>query len=356
MRNRIRLKILEKRMEAPDVASLVLQPTDNYFSYKPGQFLTLLLQFQGREIRRSYSLSSSPGVDPYPTITVKRKPNGQASSYLVENARPGDEITALPPAGQFVLPVPQNHPHYLFMVAGGSGITPVFSIIKYALACTPRFQAVLVYANRDEKTLIFREELSHWLHLYPERFRAVLLLSNPGGDLSAIAEASRAQVVSGRLGNALLEELLQKNLPADASAVDFYLCGPPGLMLKSENALRFLGHPESRIHKEVFTVTPPFRPPAAHFPAGKAVLAVNGSESSFPVRAGQSVLEAAEEAGLDLPYSCRSGICTTCTARCLEGEVVMYLPEGPVSSQSTQGVIQTCVGYPATRKVRITLS
>ena len=195
MKNRIRLQILEKRAEAPDTVSLVLQPANGFFSYKAGQFLTLLLAFDGREIRRSYSFSSSPGVDPFPVITIKRKPNGQASTYLVEQARPGDILTALPPAGKFILPASWQEGHHLLMVAGGSGITPIFSIIKYALACTPRIKVTLIYANRNEHSLIFGKELSQWLLLYPERFNAILLLSNPRAKASEIAETSRARIL-----------------------------------------------------------------------------------------------------------------------------------------------------------------
>ncbi|MCB0616739.1 MAG: iron-sulfur cluster-binding domain-containing protein, partial [Phaeodactylibacter sp.] len=313
----------------------------------------VLLKINGREIRRSYSFSSSPGVDHYPIITVKRKPNGTASSFLVEGVRSGEVLTALPPAGQFVLPAFRQRPHYLFMMAGGSGITPVFSIIKYALACTPNFQVILLYANRDEQGLIFRKDLDKWLQLYPERFKAVLLLSSPKGQLSEIAETSHAEVLPMRLGNALLEELIQKNIPKDDSTVDFFLCGPPGLLLKSEMAIRFLGYPDEQIHKEVFTITPPIRPPAEQFPDGTVALARNGDEAAFPLKAGQTILEAAEQAGIELPYSCRSGICTSCMARCQKGEVIMYLPEGPLSSKATDGVVQTCVGYPLTKRVTI---
>ena len=354
MKNRLHLQILEKRAEATDAVSLVLKPIDGFFSYKPGQFLTLILTFNGKEVRRSYSFSSSPGVDHYPIITVKRKPNGLVSSFLVGRAGAGDILAALPPAGQFTLPAFPQRPHYLFMVAGGSGITPVFSIIKYALACTPHFHLILAYANRDEKNLIFGKELNKWLQLYPERFRALLLLSTPKSPVSEIAGAIQAQVLPKRMGNALLEELIQKNVPADGSPVDFYLCGPPGLLLKSEMAIRFLGYPGRQIHKEIFAITPPLRPPAEQFPDATVTLARNGEEVVFNIKAGQTILEAAGQAGLDLPYSCRSGICTSCTARCQEGEIIMYGQEGPLSSKVTDGVVQTCVGYPLTRQVAIT--
>lgn len=355
MKDRIHLQILEKRMETADTASLVLRPMNGFFSYKAGQFLTLVLSLNGREVRRSYSFSSSPGVDPYPVITVKRKPNGMASSYLVERARPGEMVAALPPAGQFILPSVWQNPHHLFMVAGGSGITPVFSIIKYALACTNRFRITLIYANRDERSLIFGKELPHWLQLYPERFKAILLLSNPGGHPSEITETSRSQILPTRLGNALLEELIRKHVPPEGPPPDFYLCGPSGLLLKSEMTLRFMGYPEERIHKEVFVITPPYRPASEQLPDGTVQLSKNGETKNFPIIAGQTILEAAEQAGMELPYSCRSGICTSCAARCLEGEVEMYLPEGPLSSTATGGVVQTCVGYPTGKFTKIAL-
>lgn len=355
MKNRIYLQILEKRVESADTASLVLQPLNGFFSYKPGQFLTLLLSLEGQEIRRSYSFSSSPGVDPYPIITVKRQPNGIASSYLVEKAEPGEVLTALPPAGQFVLPVSWRQPHHLFMIAGGSGISPIFSLLKYTLACTTRFRVMLVYASRDEQNLIFKEELKKWLDLYPSRFKAIFLLSTPKGGLEELNGSAQLKAIHGRLGNSLLEEIVKDNKPPDESVTDFFLCGPPGLLLKSEMTLRFMGYPKENVHKEVFTITPPFRPPAERLPDGAVALSRNGSVESFPIRAGQTILEAAEQAEIELPFSCRSGICTTCTAICQEGEVEMYLPDGPLSSSSTKGVIQTCVGYPVTTFTKITV-
>ncbi len=355
MKDRIHLRILEKRVETADTVSLVLRPVNGFFSYKAGQFLTLVLSLNGREIRRSYSFSSSPGVDAYPVITIKRKPNGLASSYLVDKARAGEMLAALPPAGQFILPSAWQNPHHLFMIAGGSGITPVFSIIKYALACTNRFRITLIYANRDERSLIFGKELAQWLQLYPGRLKAILLLSNPGGHPSEISETSGSQILPTRLGNALLEELIRKHLPREGPPPDFYLCGPSGLMLKSEMTLRFMEYPEERIHKEVFVITAPFRPASENFPDGKIQLSKNGETNAFPIRAGQTILEAAEQAGVELPYSCRSGICTSCAARCLEGEVKMYLPEGPLSSTATGGVVQTCVGYPTGNFTKIAL-
>lgn len=355
MKNRIHLQIIEKRIEAADTVSLVLRPVNGFFAYKAGQFLTLILTINGGEIRRSYSFSSGPGVDPYPAITIKRKPNGLASSFLVEKTRPGEILTALPPAGQFILPASWQKPHPLFMIAGGSGITPIFSLIKYALACTTRFEVILIYANRDEQNLIFGEVLREWLQLYPDRFKAIFLLSNPRGAQIETSGTGQTEILPGRLGNALLENLIRKNLPANSPPADFFLCGPPGLLLKSEMTLRYMGYPEERLHKEVFVITPPYRPPAENLPDGAVELSRNGESSSFPIRAGQTILEAAEQAGLELPYSCRSGICTSCTARCLEGKVTMYLPEGPLSSTATGGVVQTCVGYPVTEYTKISL-
>ena len=354
MNSRIHFRVLEKRRETSDTVSLVLQGIEGPVDYKAGQFLTLLLEIDGREIRRSYSFSSCPGIDPYPVITVKRKPNGVASTYLVEKIQPGQVLAAYPPAGQFLLPSWPNGPHQLVMIAGGSGITPVFSLIKSALAHTTAFKVLLIYASRNEQNLIFGRELLQWLSGYPTRFKTLFLLSTPQEEPVHREQGGHVEIRPGRLGNALLEELILENVPAGQPA-DFYLCGPPGLLLKSEMTLRFMGYAAARIHKEVFIITHPFRPPSELFPSGTVTLFRGKERISFPIEAGQTILEAAESTGLELPHSCRSGICTSCTARCRAGEVMMYLPDGPLSSAATKGVIQTCVGYPLTEHTEISL-
>ncbi len=351
MKNRIEYRIKKKIREAADTATLVLRPAQGPLPYQAGQFITLIFSQPAQaEIRRSYSLSSAPKVDEDMAVTVKRQPNGLVSNYLVEKAQEGSLLTGLPPAGQFTLPE-RGAPPTLFLIGGGSGITPLFSILKYVLRHLPSSRLVLIDANRDERSIIFREQLLGWQRAYPQRLKSIHLLSNPREELpEGIPNLSMAR---GRLGNALLEELVRQNAGGGLQDAAFYLCGPGGLMLKSEMALRFMGYLPEQIYQEAFTITTPYRPKAGRFPDSEVELQAYGRQYSFPVPAGKSILEAAEKAGLELPYSCRSGICTSCAAHCLEGKVEMYGPDGLADSTGAKGLVLTCVGFPLSRRVRL---
>jgi ring-1,2-phenylacetyl-CoA epoxidase subunit PaaE len=355
MNPRIYLKVREKIRETEQAATLVLEVMEGDFHYQAGQFLTFI--FDGlapEEVRRSYSMSSAPGVDPFPAVTVQRQANGSASRYLVEAVHPGDVLKSLPPAGQFTLPAGEGAPRDIFLIGGGSGITPLFSLIKYALHSEPRSRIVLIDANHDEQSIIFREALLNLAREHPRRFQSIHLLSEPKTPLKELkASFQPSELIRGRLSNTLLEKLVGRCLSCEPSRAQFFLCGPKGLMLKAENTLGFMGFTPEQVHREIFTVLEPFRPPAENFPDSRIKLDYRGRTYFFDLKKGQTILEAALNAGIELPYSCRSGVCTTCAMRCLKGKVEMYAQTGRQDTDATRGLTLTCVGYPATDEVEL---
>jgi ring-1,2-phenylacetyl-CoA epoxidase subunit PaaE len=322
--------------------------------YQAGQFLTLLFPDLGPvPFRRSYSLASTPGVDPQLSICVKRTVNGQASAYLIQKLQVGDTLQALPPAGQFVLP---DTPRPLLLIAGGSGFVPVFALLKAALNGSGTEKIQLLLANRNAESVFFREELKQLERRHSDRLRVFHLLSQATTTCEDELKATaHTEVRQGRMSNAWLEFWAEQVLGKQMPETHAYVCGPPGLMLKASMTLRFLGFGDDRLHQEDFIIHTPFRPEASQLPQATITLQFKDKALSFPVSPGQTLLEGALAAGIELPYSCRSGSCTTCSAQLTEGRVEMYTHNSRVDSDATNGHIFTCVAYPATPQVQLTI-
>ena len=352
----VEVQVVERIRETPRTISLVLQPLGKPLRYQAGQFLTLIFD-QGelgpKAVRRSYSFSTTPGVDPQLTITIKKKSNGLVSRFLHSQVEVGDVLRALPPAGKFLLPKGEQ-PRDLFLIGGGSGITPLFSILKKALYSEPNTRVVLLYANRDEANIIYREPLRTLSKAYADRFHLIHLLSNPTDDLLSLRQKlSPAEVYWGRLSNQMVEKLVDDYQAHPLERAHFFLCGPKGLMLKATNALGYKGFAEDQVHTENFIIRKAKRPSKENFPLATVHLERRGESFDFTVKPGQTILEAAEQAGLYLPFSCRAGTCATCAGQCTRGEAVMYTQDGRIESKATKGLIFSCVAYPQSETIRI---
>lgn len=357
MKNRIRWRVRGKIHETDSAVTLRLEPIDRPVDYRAGQFLTFLFhELEMEPFRRSYSFSSAPRADVFTAVTVKRVPNGVASRYLTQHVRVGDELETLPPAGQFTLSPSPGVPRDIFLIGGGSGITPLFSILKEVLQSEPESSITLTNANSNEQAIIFRAQLQKLAQQYPERLTVIHLLSTHFDNLKYLRQAEApAQIKTQRLSNALVQQLVETHLKYDRKHAEFFLCGPKNLMLKASMMLHYMQFPEERIHQEVFTITEPFRPPSEKYADSVAKIRYQGRQSDVPVKGGQTILEAAEAVGLELPYSCRSGICTTCAGQCTAGEVEMYTQGGQITTKSSAGVVFTCVGYPITEEVHVNM-
>ncbi|MFF9145766.1 2Fe-2S iron-sulfur cluster-binding protein [Streptomyces sp. NPDC014861] len=347
-----RLRIVEVVAETPDARSLVLEPSPESaprFAHRPGQFLTLRLPGADGPVARCYSLASSPHTGEPLKVTVKRVAGGYGSNWVCDHLAAGDEVEALPPAGTFT---PGSLDHDLLLVAGGSGITPVLSIAKSVLAAgTGRI--VLLYANRDETSVIFRDELRALTAAHPGRLLVVHWL-----------ESLQGLPVPDRLAAAL----------APYAGREAFVCGPAPLMDAVEQALRTLGAPGGRIHRERFfslsgDVFDTPAPAAATAPAtdiregaatreatGAVTVELDGETRTVAWPPSAPLLDALLAAGVDAPYSCREGACSACTCRVVTGEVRMVRNEVLDDRDLADGYVLACQALPLTDRVEITYS
>jgi 3-ketosteroid 9alpha-monooxygenase subunit B len=333
-----RLRVAKVIDETHDARSYVLDvpaPLREVFAYQAGQFLTFRVPFEGKALTRCYSLSSSPECDAEHKVTVKRIRDGRISNWFNDAVAAGDELEVLPPAGHFVLH-PRSTP--IVLLAGGSGITPVLSLAKTALRTTDRPLA-LVYANRDLPSVIFARELESLAAAHPGRFTITHSLDDRDGFLTPPAVA------------------LHIGAPGDA---DFYICGPGPFMDVVEAALGGLGVARERIFIERF-VSPPdpdAHPAVAPAPSGGVVptsfrVRWQGVVHDVPYQAGETLLQAAKRAGIDPPYSCEEGYCSSCQAKLVCGRVSMPQHEALTDADIAGGAILACQSYPLTAEIEI---
>lgn len=339
------LRIMRIIVETADTNSYWLEPTNGQVvSYKAGQFLTLILPHNGHEVRRSYSLSSAPGERL--CITIKRVQNGEISRYLHDTLRVGDIVNSLLPAGRFTLD--SSPTGDVVLMGAGSGITPLFSLLKYLLQNEVAQRVTLLYSNTTEQSIIFYDALNQLHQQHPTRFRLLYLLSNPPEDWNGLR---------GRLNNVLLERLLpQLVADSDPAALRFYICGPGAYMRMTQFTLVFSGFRPDQIRRENFVVEPIIATPPPTLAQDRTVLLrFRGKEIDIQVPAYKSILQAALDEGIMLPYSCRGGRCSTCAAHCLSGQVHMTINDVLTDQDLADGWVLTCTGYPESDGVVIEL-
>jgi ring-1,2-phenylacetyl-CoA epoxidase subunit PaaE len=335
--------------ETKNAVSLHLQPEDGKeIQYHPGQFLTLIFNIRDKEIRRSFSLSSSPGIDKDLAVTIKRIPTGEISTYIYNHVKEGDIIKSLPPSGRFTLETDPKNRRDLFLVAAGSGITPVYSLLKSILVQEPHSRITLVYSNRNEQTAIFYNELNEFSDKYPKQFKCIHVLSDP---------IDKSHPYNRHLNLQLLCALIEKNLLFTKSEAEFMICGPFGFMRMAEMIIIAMGFGHEQVHKENFVILAeqeainsiPVQEP------GDKIVQVTYAGKSFDLEIppGKTILKAALEKDIYLPYSCQGGICGTCSAICTEGSVKMTINDVLTEKELGKGWVLTCVGYPTTKKVSL---
>jgi ferredoxin-NADP reductase len=329
------LHISQIIQETPDVKTFVLQSREGPVNYKAGQYLTFVFDNNGHEIRRSYSLASSPLLHEPMAITIKRVPNGEISRPLFDHAKESDVLLTTGAAGFFVLPDQLNHDQQLFFLAAGSGIVPVYSLIKTALHTQPGVQIVLIYSNRSQNDTIWYNELSALQEKFKENFRIEFLFS-----LSP-------DLLRARLNQSLLQILIRQHSIAETANILFYLCGPFAYMRMIEIELQTMGFPISQIRKEQFTtIRPAFRPQPPDTDPHLVELRINNQVHRITVQHPLTILEAAKRKGITLPYSCEVGKCGNCAATCLQGKVWMMYNEVLLDDDLQKGLVLTCSGFP----------
>lgn len=346
------LRIASIREETPDCISVQLDvPAElrSTFSYLPGQYLTFRIGIDGEEVRRSYSLCSAPQEQKW-TVAIKKIEGGKFSNYAHHQLKKGEHIDVMPPMGKFHPQLqPSNKKHYL-AIAAGSGITPVLSILKAVLHSEPNSRFTLLYGNRDRQSIIFFEELEGWKNKFLGRLQLIHVLSR---------ERTDSTINEGRIDAEKLEHL--RSLIDYTQIDECFLCGPEAMIEMARNTLPTLGISKDKIHFELFTTaaqqsqakrsTTDTDEPAG--PQSRVTLRVDGRavDVSIPQHGSQTILDAALQQGADLPYACKGGMCCTCRAKLLEGEVKMEVHWGLEDEEIRQGYILTCQAIPTTDKL-----
>lgn len=327
------LRIARVIDETADARSFVLEvPADlrDAFAYDAGQFCTFRVQVDGETQLRCYSMCSAPGVDDELQVTVKRVPDGRVSNWMNDTLEVGDEIEATCPAGVFRLTPGAGD---LVLFAGGSGITPVISLVKVALATTDR-RVHLLYANRDRESTIFADELDTLAAAHPGRFELVHHLDAEQGFVDAATIAPFAWV---------------------GDDPDFYVCGPGPFMDIVEAGLLAEGMAPDRIHIERFTVPEPaeaVEAPGDGVPA-RITIELGGRTESGDHHPGTTLLQTARQFGLSAPSSCEAGSCATCMARLVDGAVTMRVNNALTDDEVDEGWVLTCQSVPVSPTVHV---
>ncbi len=332
--NLIPVHIRSITSETADTRSFILSSGSGKIIYSSGQFLTFVFtKANGGEDRRNYSLSSSPAMDEPFQITVKRITNGAYSRWLVDHAKEGDILYTTGASGYFTLPDDIASYSQLFFFAAGSGITPVFSLIKTVLHLYKSIHILLVYSNTSLANAIFYDAFVQLQNKYPERLTINFLFSSSTG------------IPRRRLNVGMIEKVAANYFFSEKKSL-FYLCGPLNYMRTIIIVLRTEGIPENLIRKEIFHIEKPVikqYPPDVLKHTVTAIL--NGKEYRFTSQYPVTILQAAKAMYIPLPYSCEAGQCGTCSATCVSGKVWMGHNEVLLDEEIAKGRVLTCTGF-----------
>ncbi|MDF3381912.1 MULTISPECIES: 2Fe-2S iron-sulfur cluster-binding protein [Sulfitobacter] len=332
-----------------DAVVLTLKPEDpDAFAFTQGQYLTFKQDFDGTELRRNYSICA--GLDDGELkVGIKRVDGGAFSTYANTELKVGDVLHAMPPQGKFFTPIePEVAKNYLGF-AGGSGITPVLSILKTVLKREPQSTFTLVYANRAVNTIMFREELEDLKNRYMGRLTVIHILES-GQDM---------ELFEGRVDQDKCDALFKHWIQIDSIDTAF-ICGPEPMMLAIAEALKTNGLTDEQIKFELFSESQQGRLAKQEMAkrsegqkGTEITVIIDGARRSFTMQKGQSVLEAALENGQEAPFSCKAGVCSTCMGKVLEGEVEMISNHALEDYEVERGYVLTCQSYPLSDKLTI---
>jgi ferredoxin-NADP reductase len=333
----LQLKVEAIQWETVDTATFYLsEVSGRKVGYHAGQFITLVFTHHREEIRRSYSLSSSPDEDLL-AITVKRVANGEISRFMLARVKPGDILNAVEPAGRFTIH-DSDGPKDIVFFAAGSGIAPVFAQLKYILARPGDSHLTVMYSSQDSASVLFADQLAKLQAMHPDRLTVIHLLSSEGR----------------RLNNINAEQLVRQHIRFDMTNAEFYLCGPFAYKRMVRLTLLYMGISSDRIRKENFVLeTVPVATGYINYPPQIISIKFNNELHRLTVGENQTILQAALQNNIDLPYSCRAGICSACTAKCSSGKVVMSVNDVLTELDQAHGFVLTCTGYAVTDDVLI---
>ena len=335
--------------ETNDTITIVFEQPANKINYKSGQFLTLIATNSGKDVRRAYSLCSSPFVDTDLAVTVKRVEKGLMSNWLPDQLKAGMKMKVMEPMGQFTTELSKNNKRHLVLFGGGSGITPIMSIIKSVLSQEPDSICSLIYCNRDIDSIIFKDEFTKMETQDEGRLHVIHILDNA---------PMNWQGYSGLLNKGMLEKLFERIPDWGIDKTTYLMCGPEGMMKNVETLLAEHNIPNEKIFKESFvqgTIDKPEKsePPSNELKSREVTIRYDSQEFKITVPPTSTILFTALDQGIDLPYSCQSGLCTACRGKAISGKVKLDEEEGLSQSERDEGYVLTCVGHPMSDDVVI---
>lgn len=349
-----RLTVADVQRETDDAVCVRFEvPAElrDTFRFVQGQYLTLRRDIDGEDVRRSYSICSGVDDDAL-EVAIKHIEGGRFSSYANAELKAGDSLEVMPPDGRFSTELKADNDHNYLCIAAGSGITPILSIVKSILSREPHSHVTLLYGNQRVASIMFRDELERLKNRYMERFQLIHVLSR---------ENREVDILNGRIDNRKGAALCRNLL--DLKAVDeFFLCGPEGMISEVSRGLRGAGVDEASIHYELFgasaadaqTVIERHHERARRY-AGKVsrvTVKADGRETHFELSPdGENILDAALDAGVDLPFACKGGACATCKCRVIKGEVEMDVRHALEDSEIAAGYVLSCQAHPVSDEV-----
>lgn len=346
------LKIADIRRETPDAVSIAFSvPADlsSAFSFTQGQYLTLKTNINGEEVRRSYSICSSVDENEL-RVAVKKVEGGLFSTFANESLKVGDELELMPPVGRFFTPLDASNAKNYVGFASGSGITPIYSILKTTLEQEPNSTFTLFYGNKNTTSVIFKEQIEALKNKYMNRFRVYYILSREFND---------SPLFSGRIDAEKCEVFCKYFIDIQQVAA-YFLCGPEEMIFAVKDQLEALGVDKKSIHFELFTTSQSktsvekIQNTGSNETMSQISLRLDGKMIHFPLSTqGDSILDAALAQGADLPFACKGGVCCTCKAKILEGEVKMTVNYGLEEDEIEANYVLSCQSHPVSEKVVI---
>ena len=327
--------------ETPASKTFVLR-TSEPFTYEAGQFITFIFQSKEKEIRRSYSFSSAPGVDSLPAITIKKNDNGAFSRWWIEEARSGDTLNAQGPSGVFTVSHVVGGGDFYF-TAAGSGITPIFSIIKWVLHTDKKRKLHLVYSNRNKATAIFYDALINLEKDHPHQFSIDWFFSeNP-------------DLLSARLGTYNLQRIILSRTPFINKDAYMFSCGPFDYMKMVQITWLTMGFSPNNFKRELYDLDIIPGPFKKYFDKKNRMVIIQIRENKIPILVhwNETILDAALRNGIQIPFNCRAGICSTCTCKIITGKVWMHYNEVLTNTDEERGLFLACTAHPVTENLEI---
>ena len=337
-----KIRVKKIVQETPDTITLIFDLLNQVWHYEAGQFITLRLPIDGKKYYRSYSLATSPYHDPHPAITIKRVRGGKISNYLHDQVRVGSTLACSSPQGDFTIKYAPNQERHFVFIAGGSGIVPLYAMIKAVLYQEPRSKVTLIDSNRSQHDIIYKQPLDILQKQYSQRIQIHHILTQATANKPAL---------QGRLNPQTLLSLIAGELKSK----HYFLCAPQGLMDIVRSTLFIENVPSENIRQETFISPTAKQGKKVQTLQAKVTLYHRKKKYDFTINKGDTLLDAVLDHGIHIPFSCCNGTCNACRVKCTKGNVSMVEDGGLSQQEKEAGYVLTCVSYPKTNTLTLVL-